>query len=76
MGLVAIAVFSFVTAWRVFTAIAATLGLRASEEYEMAGLDISEHGMFGYPERFIEVVGAESGEAHRPIAPIPAVPGA
>jgi hypothetical protein len=30
----------------------------------MAGLDISEHGMFGYPERFIEVIGAEPEDAH------------
>lgn len=41
----------------------------------MAGLEISEHGMFGYPERFIEVMGAQPEEAHRPIAPIPAAPG-
>lgn len=70
VGLVAIAAFSFVTAWLAFKAIAATVGLRASEEHEVAGLDISEHGMFGYPERFIEVVGAEPEEAHRPITPI------
>jgi ammonium transporter, Amt family len=39
-----------------------TMGLRAPEKDELAGLDISEHGMFGYPERFIEVVGAEPEE--------------
>jgi Amt family ammonium transporter len=40
---------SFVT----FKAIAMTIGLRASAEEEIAGLDISEHGMYGYPEQFI-----------------------
>ena len=62
VGLVAIGAFAFVTAWVAFTLIKVTVGLRASEADEMAGLDISEHGMFGYPERFIEVVGAEPEE--------------
>ena len=30
-----------------------TIGLRVTEEEEIAGLDISEHGMYGYPEQFI-----------------------
>ena len=42
-----------------FLAIKYTVGLRVSEEDELRGLDISEHGMFGYPERFIDVPGAE-----------------
>ena len=28
-------------------------GLRVTENEEEAGLDISEHGMYGYPEQFI-----------------------
>ena len=46
-----------------FLAIKYTVGLRVSESEELAGLDISEHGMFGYPERFIDVPGAEPEEA-------------
>ena len=41
-------------------AISKTIGLRVSAEAESAGLDISEHGMYGYPEQFIpapELVG-------------------
>jgi len=41
-------------------AIKATYGLRVSAEEEEAGLDMSEHGMYGYPEQFIpapELVG-------------------
>ena len=44
----------------VFGVIKATYGLRVSAEEEDAGLDISEHGMYGYPEQFIpapELVG-------------------
>ena len=33
--------------------IKATIGLRVSDEEEDAGLDISSHGMYGYPEQFI-----------------------
>lgn len=59
-----IAGFSFVASGLVFWALRATVGLRASEEVELQGLDIAEHGMFGYPERFIEVPGAEPEEPH------------
>ncbi len=34
-------------------AIKSTIGLRVSDEEEEAGLDISSHGMYGYPEQFI-----------------------
>ena len=36
-----------------FGAIKAVFGLRVSEDDEEAGLDITEHGMYGYPEQFI-----------------------
>ena len=36
-----------------FGLIKATIGLRVSAEDEEAGLDIVEHGMYGYPELFI-----------------------
>ena len=50
-------VFTFVVVFAIsiatFAAIKATIGLRVSEEEEEAGLDISSHGMYGYPEQFI-----------------------
>lgn len=63
VGLLAIGGFAFVSAYIVFTLISKTVGLRSSEEEEIGGLDITEHGMYGYPERFMDVVGAtpESG---------------
>ncbi|MDA2953798.1 MAG: hypothetical protein O2976_04185 [Actinomycetota bacterium] len=64
IGMVCIAAFAFTAGYAAFWLIEKIIGLRASESDEMAGLDISEHGMFGYPERFIEVIGAEPEDAH------------
>ena len=75
-GVCATIAFTFTLSLIVFLAIKFTIGLRVSEEDELRGLDISEHGMFGYPERFIDVPGAESediGPAGPPSAP-PAAP--
>jgi ammonium transporter, Amt family len=63
--------FSFVfgLSYLTFWAIKATVGLRVSEEEEDAGLDIVEHGMYGYPEQFIplpEIGAASSGPAAKP----------
>ena len=43
----------FVLSLATWYAIKRTIGLRVSEAEEIAGLDISEHGMYGYPEQFI-----------------------
>jgi ammonium transporter, Amt family len=43
----------FVVSYVVFFLIKQTIGLRVTPEEEDAGLDISEHGMYGYPEQFI-----------------------
>jgi len=67
LGVVTVFAFVFVVSWLVFGAIKATYGLRVSAEEEDAGLDISEHGMYGYPEQFIpapELIGV--GSIQRP----------
>jgi Amt family ammonium transporter len=46
---------AFVSSFAIFWAIKKTMGLRVSTEQEEAGLDIVEHGMYGYPEQFIPV---------------------
>ena len=71
-GVAATIGFTFTASFIVFAAIKYTVGLRVSEEEELRGLDISEHGMFGYPERFIDVPGAESEDVPAPPAPAPA----
>ncbi len=60
LGVVTVFAFVFVLSYGTFWAIKKTYGLRVSAEEEDAGLDISEHGMYGYPEQFIpapELVG-------------------
>jgi ammonium transporter, Amt family len=73
VGLVIAFSFVFAMSYATFAAIKATIGLRVSEEDEDAGLDIVEHGMYGYPEQFIpapEIGAASSG----PKAPAAAPP--
>ena len=53
LGVVAVFAFVFALSYGTFWAIKKTYGLRVSAEEEDAGLDISEHGMYGYPEQFI-----------------------
>jgi Amt family ammonium transporter len=53
LAVVATFVFVFAISYLAFAIIKATVGLRVSEAEEDAGLDISSHGMYGYPEAFI-----------------------
>jgi ammonium transporter, Amt family len=67
--------FVFALSFATFWVIKKTYGLRVTEEEEDAGLDISEHGMYGYPEQFIpipELVGY--GAAPHVAAPAAAAP--
>jgi ammonium transporter, Amt family len=45
--------FVFAMSFATFWIIKKIYGLRVTEAEEDAGLDISEHGMYGYPEQFI-----------------------
>ena len=49
----------FTVSFVVFYAIKKVHGLRVREEEERYGLDIVEHGMWGYPEAFMPVPGSE-----------------
>src|SRR5213075_1225512 len=53
LGIVVVFSFVFSVSFATFWVIKHTYGLRVSEDEEAAGLDISEHGMYGYPEQFI-----------------------
>jgi Amt family ammonium transporter len=63
VGVLAIFTLVFVLSYVTFAIIKATVGLRVSDEQEEAGLDISEHGMYGYPEQFgiLAELGATDG---------------
>src|ERR1700716_4092717 len=47
----------FTLSFGIFFLIKITVGLRVSPEHELDGLDISEHGMWGYPETFMPLPG-------------------
>ena len=71
----------FILSYGLFWAIKHTMGLRVSERHELDGLDISEHGMWGYPEQFMPVPGgayihpdAIGGTGRREGAPAASVP--
>jgi Amt family ammonium transporter len=69
LGVVTVFAFVFVVSYAVFFAIKKTYGLRVTAEEEDAGLDISEHGMYGYPEQFIpapELIGYSPALPSRP----------
>jgi Amt family ammonium transporter len=64
LGVVVVFAFVFTLSWITFWVIKKTYGMRVTPEEEDAGLDISEHGMYGYPEQFIpapELVGYGGG---------------
>ena len=56
----------FALSFATFFAIKATIGLRVKPEEESYGLDMAEHGMWGYPEQFMPVPGYEY---HQPAPP-------
>jgi Amt family ammonium transporter len=65
--------FVFAMSFATFWAIKRVYGMRVTEDEEDAGLDISEHGMYGYPEQFIppaELIGYGGG----PSATVPPAP--
>src|ERR687894_1882107 len=59
LGVAAAFATVFSVSYLVFWAIKKTYGLRVAAEEERYGLDIVEHGMWGYPEQFMPVPGSE-----------------
>ena len=64
LGLLAVGAFTFSASFGALWAMKATFGIRVEPEVETAGLDVSEHGMWGYPEFYIPVPGGYGTEAH------------
>lgn len=74
VGLVIAFSFVFAMSYATFWVIKRTYGLRVTPEEEDAGLDISEHGMYGYPEQFIpapELVGYSNDYPAEPVGSPP-----
>src|SRR6266542_833664 len=64
LGLVAVGAFTFSASFAVLWVFKRTVGIRTEPEVETAGLDVSEHGMWGYPEFYIPVPGGYGTESH------------
>jgi Amt family ammonium transporter len=64
LGLAAVGAFTFTASFAILLVLKLTWGIRTEEEVETAGLDVSEHGMWGYPEFYIPVPGGYGTEAH------------
>lgn len=51
LGVVTCAVYAFAVSFAILWVMKKTIGIRVSEEEELVGLDMSEHGTYGYPEQ-------------------------
>ncbi|MCG8330825.1 MAG: ammonium transporter [Chitinophagales bacterium] len=56
-GTLAVGVFTFIFAFSLMYLLKLTIGIRVSDEYETAGLDVKEHDMNAYEETVSEPVG-------------------
>lgn len=59
IGIVAVGAFVFTSSLLVWYLIKKTIGIRVSEEEEISGLDIGEHGNIAYPDFALATVGGE-----------------
>ena len=64
LGLGTVGVFTFTVSFGILLVLKLTWGIRTESEVETAGLDVSEHGMWGYPELYVPVPGGYGTEAH------------
>jgi Amt family ammonium transporter len=64
LGLAAVGAFTFGLSFAILWVMRATVGIRTEPAVEAAGLDVSEHGMWGYPEFYIPVPGGYGSETH------------
>lgn len=73
IGVAAAFLWAFPVSFIIFTVIKHTIGLRVSEEEELAGLDVTEHGMHAYPPGLIEGVGMPASSVASVPVPVPTV---
>ena len=62
LGLLAVGAFTFTLSFLILLLFKVTVGIRTEPEVENMGLDVSEHGMWGYPEFYIPVPGGYGTE--------------
>jgi Amt family ammonium transporter len=71
LGILAVGTFTFTASFGVLWTMNALWGIRVEDHVETAGLDVSEHGMWGYPEFYIPVPGGYGADAHSYLGPAP-----
>ncbi len=64
LGIAVVGVWTFSASFGVLWTLKRLWGIRVEEHVETAGLDVSEHGMWGYPEFYIPVPGGYGTETH------------
>jgi Amt family ammonium transporter len=64
LGLTAVCAFPFPASFGILWLFKGTIGIRTEPEVETSGRDVSEHGMWGYPEFYIPIPGGYGTEAH------------
>jgi Amt family ammonium transporter len=64
LGLVTVGAFTFATSFGALFAMHKLWGIRVEPHVESQGLDVHEHGMWGYPEFYIPVPGGYGTESH------------
>jgi ammonium transporter, Amt family len=64
LGLVAVGAFTFSASYGSLWTMKRLWGIRVEPHVETAGLDVAEHGMWGYPEFYIPVPGGYGTESH------------
>jgi ammonium transporter, Amt family len=64
LGLLAVGAFTFSASYGSLWTLNRLWGIRVEEHVETAGLDVAEHGMWGYPEFYIPVPGGYGTESH------------
>ncbi len=64
LGLAAVGAWTFTACFTVLWAMKKIWGIRVSEQVETQGLDVHEHGMWGYPEFYIPVPGGYGTDSH------------
>jgi Amt family ammonium transporter len=69
LGIASVGVFTFTASFSVLWTMHKLWGIRVEEHVETAGLDVSEHGMWGYPEFYIPVPGGYGADSHSHLGP-------
>ncbi|AFC28831.1 ammonium transporter [Paenibacillus mucilaginosus] len=60
LGIFTTFVFVLIVSFIILYILKVTIGLRVTEEEEVVGLDLSEHGSYGYPEQMKKAAGGSS----------------